>query len=141
MKVINLGRSKYYVQFEKLGQALAAREHIDGYYINDIKARITVRLCKEDANLTEPPSPPKDLHKCVFEMRIPKTEFFDYKGKIKGVGEYNMTRIVELANRDYFHGELSATYLEERDFAFHEGKNSHDVSRYNCRLYDCEHLD
>ena len=56
---------------------------------------------------------PIETFQCVFEIRVPLVEYFDHEKKIKGIEGYNIDRVVELANRDYFHGEVQVEYLEE----------------------------
>lgn len=120
VKIINLGRSKYYVQFDKLSQAIQAKKKLENMYIHDIKANISIKLCKEDPTLPATTKLPLDTYHCLFEIRVPIVKYFDHKAKILGIQDYNIDRVMELSNRDYFHGEVMVKYLAEEDLKYDE---------------------
>lgn len=120
LKIVNLGRSRYFVQFERMSEAQNAKKRLDNFFIRDIKANISIKFCEEDPTLPDPVTTPIDTFRSVFEIRVPLVEFFDHQSKIKGVQNYNIDRCTELANRDIFHGDVRVSYEDEQDFIYDE---------------------
>lgn len=117
---MNLGRSRYFVQFERMSEAQHAKKRLDNFFIRDIKANISIKFCQEDPTLPDPVTSPIDTFRSVFEIRVPLIEYFDHQSKIRGVQDYNIIRCMELANRDIFHGDVKVAYDSEEDYLYDE---------------------
>jgi len=54
---------------------------------------------------------------------VPELEFFDAGRRLLGIQDYNLKRVLEMSNRDYFHGYLDVEFLPEEKFEIEqEGK-------------------
>lgn len=100
--------------------ALKAVKCLNNFYINELGASLSVKLCQVDPKV-DPEGDLIDRWLTFFEVTIPIIEDYDYKARILGVHEYNFLRIIELCNKEYFHGEIKINFEEEKIIQKNEG--------------------
>ena len=65
-------------------------------------------MCRESEKSSFPEY--KDRYKAIFDIEVPELENFDAKRRILGVNNYNLERLKNLCEKEFFEGELKIEF-------------------------------
>ena len=108
--------------------AVKAVKCLDNFYISELKINLKVKLCKVDTK-TDPERLLTQKWATHFDVNIPTIPNYDYTERIKGIHNYNLDRIKELCNKEYFHGDINIEFFEVKKTVKDEGTNFALISR------------
>lgn len=107
--IITIKKNSFFLILLTRNEAFRLYRKLNNYYIEKLNARIEIQMCIEDEK-----SSFKELQerfKAIFEIEIPELDHFDIKRRIFGVNSYNVERLKNLCEKEYFEGELNIEYL------------------------------
>lgn len=121
--VINLGGSCFYIVFIDIKSAIMAMKTQNHFFVSDIRASMNIKVMLEDEMLSDGEKDMSDIWHSLFEIKLPEQEFFDAERRIKGIQDYNLKRVLEMSNREHFHGYLKVDFKEQEKLTIEqEGK-------------------
>jgi hypothetical protein len=109
LNVITIKKNSFFVVLRDAEDTVRAFQKLNNFFIEALKARIEVLLCIKSDESSFVRS--RNSYKALFEVEVPKLEFFGVERRFFGVDGYNIDRLRNLCEKEYFEGILQIDYL------------------------------
>jgi hypothetical protein len=109
LNVITIKKNSFFVVLKDQEDTTRAFQKLNNFFIEALKARIEILLCVKSLESSFVKS--KNQYKALFEIEMPKLDSFQPERRFFGVDSYNIERLKNLCEKEYFEGFLQIDYL------------------------------
>ena len=109
LNIITIKKNSFFVVLRDQEDTTRAFQKLNNFFIEPLKARIEILLCAKSAESSFLKS--KNNYKALFEVEVPRMEHFQAERRFFGVDGYNIERLRNLCEKEYFEGFLEIDYL------------------------------
>jgi hypothetical protein len=109
LNVITIKKNSFFVVLRDAEDTVRAFQKLNNFFIEALKARIEILLCLKSDESSFVKS--RNQYKALFEIEVPKLDYFSVERRFFGVDNYNIERLKNLCEKEYFEGFLQIDYL------------------------------
>ena len=102
--ILTIYKNNYFIVLKRIEDVKLCFQKLNNLFIEKLQARIEINLCVRDQESSFAKT--GSNYKSIFEIECPKVEYFEIKRRVFGIESYNIERILNLCEKDFFEGSL-----------------------------------
>ena len=104
LNILTISKNNFFIVLKRIEDVKLCFQKMNNFFIEKLQARVEINLCIQ----SEESSFIKAFceYNSVFEIECPRLEYFDIRRRVFGVDNYNIERIKNMCEKDFFEGSL-----------------------------------